>query len=326
MEFLKVADSRIPNSPKDCSVPGFFANSLPGENTLETGLHQLTGVIDFLPDATFVIDTRRKVIAWNRAIEKMTGISKQEILGKADHSYALPFYGRHRPMLIDIALSSGASGTHKHNSIVKDGEVFFVEKFVPAVNGGQGAYLSCTSSPLHDSDKNLIGAIESIRDITNHKKREKALHQREKNLKDKAGQLEDTNTALRVLIKNSDDDRRKLQNDIQANLKKLILPYLEKVKKGRLDQDQRMHLEFIESSLQKIFSPFIANVNSAFNYLTPTEIDIANLIKDGKTGKEIASLLGIAYKTVETHRYKLRMKLGIQNEKVNLRSFLISMA
>jgi ATP/maltotriose-dependent transcriptional regulator MalT len=212
----------------------------------------------------------------------------------------------------------------ERDSIVRDGEVLFIEAFVPIVNGGEGAYLSGTASPLHDSDKNLIGAIESIRDITSHKKLEQSLYQREKDLEDKAGQLEEINTALRVLIKNRDEDRRMLEIDIQANLKKLVLPYLDKVKKGRLDQDQQTYLELIESSLRKIFSPFIANMNSAFNFLTPMEIEVANLIKEGKTGKEIASLLGVAYKTVETHRYNLRMKLGIQNEKVNLRSFLLS--
>jgi len=319
-----VAKSRTSNSRKDSSLPGVFAKGLPDVNTLEAGLRQLTDIIDFLPDATFVIDCREKVIAWNKAIEKMTGIPKEEIIGKGDHAYAVPFYGKPGPMLIDFALNPGAAGADERDSIVRDAEVLFIETFVPTINGGQGAYLSGTSSPLYDSGKNLIGAIESIRDITNHKKLEQKLYQREKDLEDKAGQLEETNTALRVLIRSRDDDRKKLENDIQANLKKLILPYLDKVKKGRLDQDQQTYLELIESSLQKIFSPFIANMNSAFNFLTPMEIDVANLIKEGKTGKEIASLLGIAYKTVETHRYKLRRKLGIQNEKVNLRSFLLS--
>ena len=323
-----MAKSRTQNSQEGSCLPGIFAKGLPDINTLEAGLRQLMGVIDFLPDATFVIDSRQKVIAWNKAMEKMTGIPKGEIIGKGDHAYAIPFYGKPRPMLIDLALTPGMAGLDEHDferdSIVRDGEVLFIEAFVPIVNGGEGAYLSGTASPLHDSDKNLIGAIESIRDITSHKKLEQSLYQGEKDLEDKAGQLEEINTALRVLIKNRDEDRRMLEIDIQANLKKLVLPYLDKVKKGRLDQDQQTYLELIESSLRKIFSPFIANMNSAFNFLTPMEIEVANLIKEGKTGKEIASLLGVAYKTVETHRYNLRMKLGIQNEKVNLRSFLLS--
>jgi DNA-binding NarL/FixJ family response regulator len=96
------------------------------------------------------------------------------------------------------------------------------------------------------------------------------------------------------------------------------------VKKGRLDQDQQAYLEIVESSLRQILSPFITSMKSAFNVLSPTEIQIAHLIMEGKSGKEIASLLGVAYKTVETHRYNLRIKLGIKNEKINLRSCLMS--
>jgi len=320
------AESRISGSHKGDSLSGTSATDLPGIDTLPSRLRRLIDVIDFLPDATFVIDNSGKVIAWNQTIEKMTGIPKREILGKGDYIYAVPFYGKRRPMLIDIALNPEAANKYRYDSFIRDGDVFSIETFVPTVNAGQGAYFSCSSSPLHDSAKNLIGAIQSVRDITNHRKLEEKLYQKEKDFKRKASQLGEINTALRVLIKNSDEDRKKLQNDIQVNIRKFILPYLNKVKKGRLDHDQKAYLELIESSLQNIVSPFITNMNSAFNYLTPMEINIATLIREGKTGKEIASLLGIAYKTVETHRYKLRMKLGIQNEKINLRSFLISIA
>ena len=180
------------------------------------------------------------------------------------------------------------------------------------------------ASALHDRDKNLIGAIESIRDISSGRLLEQSLYQREKELEEKAGQLEEINTTLRVLLKNREADWMKLENDIQSNLKQLVLPYLDKVKKGRLDQNQKAYLELIESSLQKILSPFITNMHSAFHTLSPTEIQIAHLVKEGKRSKEIASLLNMAYKTVETHRYNLRIKLGIKNEKVNLQSYLLS--
>jgi hypothetical protein len=320
VEPLKVAKSRISHAPKSKSLPGISAN------TIETGLSLLSDIVNFIPDATFVIDTRGKVIAWNKAMEKLTGILKEEIIGKGDYAYAVPFYGKRRPMLIDVALDTQAASVYAPDSIAVDGEVLSIQTFVPTAKGGQGVCLSCAASALRDSAKSPIGAIESIRDITSHRRLEQTSHQRGKNCKDIAGRLEEISTALKVLLDNGEDGREKLQDHIQANLRSLILPYLEKVKKGSLDQDQRTYLELIESSLQKIFSPCISNMNSAFNCLTPMEIEVANLVREGKTGKEIATLLGIAYKTVETHRYKLRMKLGIRNAKANLRSFLISIA
>ena len=323
-------------------------------DALQAGLRQLTQVIDFLPDATFVIDKAGKVIAWNKAIEKMTGIRKQDILGKGDYAYAIPFYGRPRPILIDLALNPDAAGTARlaergdpwiepgagsgrgaavpqlaeatgeYYFISRDSDVIFGEAYVPNACGGTGAYMWGAASALHDRDKNLIGAIESIRDISSGRMLEQSLYQREKELEEKAGQLEEINTALRVLLKNREADWKKLEKDIQSNLKQLVLPYLDRVKKGRLDQNQKAYLELIESSLEKILSPFITNMHSAFHVLSPTEIQIAHLIKEGKRSKEIASLLNMAYKTVETHRYNLRIKLGIKNEKINLQSYLLS--
>lgn len=283
----------------------------------------LAEAIDFLHDPTFIIDRFGKVISWNKAIEKMTGISRQGIIGKGDYAYAVPFYGKPRRMLIDFVLNL-AETAEGYGFVKKTGDMLSGETLLPSVRGEEGLYLSATASPIYDRDKKLIGAIESIRDITYYKRLEQRINEQEKDLVDKNRQLEDINTALKVLLKDRDDERRKFEDDLMSNIRRFILPHIDKIKKGRLDEDQRTYLELIESSLQRIFSPFIANMNSAFNFLTPTEIQVANLIKEGKTGKEIGAILGIAYKTVETHRYNLRMKLGIQNEKVNLRSYLLS--
>ncbi|MGO9376684.1 MAG: LuxR C-terminal-related transcriptional regulator [Syntrophobacteraceae bacterium] len=349
-----MAKIELPNTSQHGILSTTRANGLLNMDALEAGLRQLTQVIDFLPDATFVVDNAGKVIAWNKAIEKMTGVPKQEIIGKGDYSYAIPFYGSPRPILIDFALNPDTAGaarlaergdprigsgagsgrcapvpplaesTGEYYFITWDNDVVFGETYVPDACGGTGAYVWGVASALYDHDKNLIGAIESIRDISSRRMLEKSLYQREKDLKEKAGQLEEINTALRVLLKNREDDWKKLENDIQSNLKQLVLPYLDRVKNGRLDQNQKACLELIESSLEKILSPFIRNMHPAFHVLSPTEIQIAHLIKEGKRSKEIASLLNMAYKTVETHRYNLRIKLGIKNEKINLQSYLLS--
>ena len=281
-----MAKIELPNTSEDGILSTSRANGLPNMDALEAGLRQLTQVIDFLPDATFVIDKAGKVIAWNKAIEKMTGIRKQDILGKGDYSYAIPFYGNTqadtdrfcfksgccrrcpprgaRRSLIESGAGSGrcapvpppAESTGEYYFITRDNDVIFGEAYVPNACGGTGAYMWGAASALHDRDKNLIGAIESIRDISSGRMLEQSLYQREKELEEKAGQLEEINTALRVLLKNREADWKKLENDIQSNLKQLVLPYLDRVKKGRLDQNQKAYLELIESSLEKILIPF----------------------------------------------------------------------
>ena len=319
-----MAETELPKTRENSALLTVHANGLPNVDALASGMRQLMDIIDFLPDATFVRDRAGRVIAWNKAIEKVTGIRKQEIVGKGDYAYAIPFYGKPRPILIDFVLNPPAEGPGEYDFIARDSGVLFGETFAPNAYGGAGAYLQGRASALYDRDKNLIGAIESIRDISSMKRLEQSLHEREKDLEDKARQLEEINTALRVLLKNREDDREKIENDIRSNLEQLVFPYLDRVKKGRLDQNQKTALDLVESSLQQILSPFLTNMKSAFNVLSPMEIQIAHLIKEGKRGKEIASLLGIAYKTVETHRYNLRIKLGIKNEKINLRSYLLS--
>lgn len=126
---------------------------------------QLLQIIDFLPDATFVIDRDRKVIAWNRAMEGMTGISKKDILNKGDYAYAIPFYGYPKPILIDRIFSE-MDAEHWYESIEKRGDTLFAEVFLPAANNGKGVQVSITASPLFDGSGEIVGAIETIRDIT----------------------------------------------------------------------------------------------------------------------------------------------------------------
>lgn len=144
------------------------------QEALRTTSEQLQGIIEFLPDATLVIDRERKVIAWNRAMEEMTGMSKEETLGRSEYAYAVPFYGNARPVLIDLVLSKDEEAKREYESVRTKGETLYAEAFVPMLNGGQGAYLWLTASPLYGGGK-LIGAIESMRDISEYRKLENAL-------------------------------------------------------------------------------------------------------------------------------------------------------
>ncbi|MCX5855515.1 MAG: PAS domain S-box protein [Deltaproteobacteria bacterium] len=132
---------------------------------------RLNDIIDFLPDATLVIDKEGRVIAWNRAIEEMTGVSAADMLGKGNYEYALPFYGERKPILIDLVLKPNEDIEAKYISIERRDMVLAGEAYMPALREGE-AYLFGTASVLRDSKGNIVGAIESIRDITGRRRAE----------------------------------------------------------------------------------------------------------------------------------------------------------
>ncbi len=144
------------------------------EDALRESERKFYNIIDFLPDATVVIDKDGKVIAWNKAVEKMTRVKAENILGKGNHEYAIPFYGERRAILIDLAVIPDDELEKKYPKIIRDKGVLTGESFTPNLPGG-GAYLFATASALYDSEGNVTGAIELIRDITDRKKAEDAV-------------------------------------------------------------------------------------------------------------------------------------------------------
>lgn len=143
-----------------------------GGNRIESDYQQLHDIVEFLPDATFVVDKDKRVIAWNRAIEQMTGIEKQAIMGKGDYAYAIPFYNDARPLLIDLLDQEQERIRHNYKHIKREGHTLFTEVFVPSFRNGASRYFWATATPLFDTAGNQAGAIESIRDITEYKQAE----------------------------------------------------------------------------------------------------------------------------------------------------------
>lgn len=147
------------------------------EEETRTARQQLSDIIDFLPDATFVVDQQKKVIAWNRAIEEMTGVRKEEILGQGDYAYSLPFYGKREPVLIDLPGVEDSELRSKYENFSQKGDTLYGERFFPRLFGGRGAYLWGKASPLLDRSGRQGGAIESLRDMTDHKLMQEQLRQ-----------------------------------------------------------------------------------------------------------------------------------------------------
>lgn len=154
------------------------------ENALIDSRQQLMDIIDFLPDATFVLDNDKRVIAWNRAIEEMTGISKAEMLGQGDHACTMPFYGVRRPHLLDLLDIDDKELEARYQYVVRDGNRLHAEVSTPALHGGKGAWIWAFGAPLYNAKGERIGAIETIRDITAQKEMQQALNESRQQLMD----------------------------------------------------------------------------------------------------------------------------------------------
>ncbi len=148
------------------------------DEVLRESKQQLADIINFLPDATFVIDREGKIIAWNRAMEVMTGSKAEDMLGKGNQRYALPFYGKQRPLLIDLVMNPCSEIEANYEDIEKRKKGITGETYIPSLNGKE-AYLYGAATALRDSRGNIVGAIETIQDITDKKKAEEALKESE---------------------------------------------------------------------------------------------------------------------------------------------------
>lgn len=142
------------------------------EAALRESEQRLVDIIQLLPDATLAIDTEGRAIIWNKATEEMTGVKAENIIGKGDYEYAIPFYGKRRPILVDLLLKPEPEIESKYDFVTKKGDTYFAEVFIPEMYEGKGAYLWTTASRLYSRNGDVAGAIESIRDITESKKAE----------------------------------------------------------------------------------------------------------------------------------------------------------
>ena len=171
-----------------------------------------------------------------------------------------------------------------------------------------------------------LRVVVSHEEITALKLSEEALRKSERQLKSQKIELEESNIALKVLLKQRENDKSELEQKVITNVKEMVMPYIEKLKRVNLKQKDKRVVEIIESHLQDIISPMIQKLANASIILTPQEIQVASLVKDGKASKEIADILNVSETTVHFHRKNLRKKFGLSNSQTNLRSYLISIS
>ena len=246
-----------------------------------------------------VIQDERYMYANKRAAE-ITGYSVEEMYSK--HLRDIVYHEDYDKVISsNIKRINGYKIKYRHRIIDKKGQMKHLESFgIGILWEGQPATLCF------------------LNDITAQINAENALRKNSQI-------LEQTNTALNVLLKHREEDLNDVEEKVINNINKLILPYLEKVKAFPLNSDVASYIDIIERHVHEITSPFLQKLSRQFLNLTPREIQIASLIRSGKPTKEISTIMNIAISTVDNHRKSIRKKLGLKSKKDNLQSFLMSL-
>ncbi len=177
---------------------------------------------------------------------------------------------------------------------------------------------------LKEANNELARHREHLQEMVDEKTRE--LQLKSNDIAEKARDLEDANATLRVLLKQRDRDKHEFERKVINNLNNFVLPHLQKIEPGQLDDKDRSALAMVNNGLNDIFSSFATSLSAVYSHLTPREMQVANMVSEGKVNKEIAELLGLSVRSVETHRDHIRAKLGLKGKKITLRNYLQSKA
>ena len=188
-----------------------------------------------------------------------------------------------------------------------DTKRWFILRVVPFRKKGEEKFII-----THENITSLMLAQEDLR-------------QKEKELILEREKLEEMNIALRVLLRQRDEDKVRMEETVYMNAEQLVLPYIEKLQLGKLSDKQRLLVEVADNNLRDIISPFLKSLAALGILLTPQETEVANLVREGRSTKEIAEIMGLSLSGINFHRKRLRKKLGLSNTAKNLRSFLLSL-
>lgn len=266
-------------------------------------------LLETMNEGFAIVDGKTVLTYVNTRFCEMLGYAPEELVGKAVEALLDP---KNRKVL------------RKNYVLRRRGRSDSYELAWTKKDGTQLATIMAPK-PLYDDDGEFAGSYSVITDVTLLKVTEDALRQREQELEAKTINLEEANAALKVLLKRRDEDRREFEERIMANVRELVKPYIGKLKRGALGDRQRVYLDILEKNLSELTAPFVDSLARSFQRLTPAEIRVAALVREGKTTKQIADILALSPRTVEFHRDRIRRKLGLSGGKTNLRSFLLSL-
>ncbi|RLC30121.1 MAG: hypothetical protein DRH37_06050 [Deltaproteobacteria bacterium] len=313
------------------------------EEAISNAKEEWERTFDAVPDLIMILDGNFRIVKANRAMADTLGLAPDELTGLLcyEHVHGLD----HPPLFCP------------HQRMLEDEKPHTVEVTESRL---KGVFL-VSVSPLRDRKGRVTGAVHVARDITKRKRAEeliqkanqdlerkvaerthelyimneklrheieerkqteKKIRETEQDLKQQTEHLERTNTALRVLIEHRDEEKRQLQANILANVEKLIFPYIEQLEVRATERDVKSYLSIIRTNLEDLISPFSSQLSSTDLRLTPAQLQVADLVRQGLTNKEIALHLNVSVDAVGFHRKNIRRKLGLIYKKINLRTYL----
>jgi len=199
---------------------------------------QLTDIIEFLPEPTMIVDKNGVIVVWNKAIEDVTEVKKDDIIGKGNYEYALPFYNERRPILIDWVLNDRVP-IEQYTFVQRKDEMLFGEIYTPNAFGGKGAYLWGVAAPLKDGSGNIVGAVECMRNVTERKMVEQELHR--------------AKLAAEAATKAKSEFLARMSHEIRTPMNS-ILGMSELLEETELDVDQKNYVQTLQSSGEMLFA------------------------------------------------------------------------
>ena len=294
------------------------------EEALRRSEEKYRVLLESISDGVFQLDASGRFVYLNRSGLQRTGLTEENLR---------TFHFR------DMVAPEERKKVRAHfESAMKGKEVPpFELKYVN--RRGRTIYVEIRYRPVLQ-DRTVVGVVGISRDITDRKEAEdlilhakdrleQMVDMRTKELEDKTGQLalrtrnlEEMNTALNVLLKKIEDDRKEIENSIRANLQESLFPHLESLKNSRLSESQEACITVMEEAVNAIATPFIKNLRLKHSNLSTKEIQVCSLIKEGRSTKEIATILNVSVKDVEFHRYNIRKKLHLTRKKESLSAHL----
>ena len=274
-----------------------FADLKQRTTELESANHRMEALLDAPTDSMLLVDLDGTVLAANPIAAKRHRMKLQEFVGKRVYDLLTKKLAKSRKAKINrvIKTKKRVRFTDKRGKSIFDNSVY----------------------PIFDNDHNVIQLAVYAKDVT-------AEVEFREGLESKTELLGDANMALKIMLQKSTENREEVEAEVMATLKKMVVPLVQKIKKAEINPTVREHINRLEDNLKHFSSPFSRNLTFEYLSLSPKEIKVANLIREGKATREIAEELNVKIGTVEFYRNSIREKIGIRGKKIRLRTHLLS--
>jgi PAS domain S-box-containing protein len=273
------------------------------EEALRNSEIKFRTIVENIPQKIFVKDRSSLYVSVNENYARDLGIRPEEVQGKSDYDF-FPKELAEKYRADDQRIMQTNRTEH------------IEEKYIQS---NKEIWIHTVKAPVRDEEGVITGVFGIFMDISDRKRAEEALTA-------ESLRLAETNTALRVLLQRREEDQKEMERKILANIKTLVLPHLENLRGLKLNEVQANCLDMAVNNLRQITSSFLQSLALRSSDFTPREIQVASMVREGKTSKEIAQLMNVSIRSVEFHRDSIRKKLGLNNKNCNLHIFLMNLS